>query len=360
MTVTIQAETTEAFAGRLGEAFNHASLVALVDIGHRTHLFEAAARLSQFNSTELADAAGLAERPVREWLGGLVCAGVFDLVDPAPAAERYALSAERAVMLTGDSPMNFARMAGVIGTLGAVIPDIAEAFTTGAGVAPQRYGAAMAVQTDAITTPTFEHVLQPVIVPMVDGLAEQLAAGARVADIGCGTGRAVRTLAATYPASTFVGLDLGQPEVETATALAKQQGLENTRFLQHDASRLDDLGPFDIVTAFDVVHDLGAQADVLASVRRSLAPGGVFVVLEPNAANSLDENRVHPFGVFGYSMSTLYCLQVSLATGGAGVGTMWGEGAVRAALTNAGFEVEPTQAIPGDLFNALFVARVPA
>lgn len=360
MTVTFQAETTEEFAGRLGQAFNNASMVALVDLGHRTNLFATAAALSQFSARELADAAGLAERPVREWLGGLVCAGVFDLADPTPGAERFALSAERAVMLTGDGPMNFARMAGVLPTLGSVIPDIADAFASGDGVAPRRYGAAMAAQTDAITAPTFEHVLGPVIIPMVEGLAERLASGARVADIGCGVGRAVRTLAATYPSSTFVGLDLGASEIETATALANEQGLGNARFVQHDASRIEELGPFDIVTAFDVVHDLGAQAEVLSALRRSLAPGGVLVVLEPNAANSLDENRSHPFGVFGYAMSTLYCLQVSLATGGTGVGTMWGEGAIRAALHDVGFEVEPTHAIPGDLFNALFVGRVPA
>lgn len=359
MTAVQETDAVEAFAGRLGGALNDAMLIALVDIGHRTGLFEAAAQLDTFDAATLATAAGLAERPVREWLGGLVCGGVVELVDPSAGTERYALRPEHAALLVGDGPMNFARMAGVFAAAGSVMADITAAFVSGAGVTPQTYGAPMAAATDAITRPTFEHVLQPVLVPMVDGLAERLARGVRVADIGCGAGRAVHALAATYPASTFVGLDVGVTEIDLATKSAADQGLTNTRFVNHDAAQLDALGPFDVVTAFDVVHDLGAQADVLAAVRRSMASGGVFVVVEPNAASSLAENRAHPFGVMGYGMSALYCLQISLATGGTGAGTMWGEAAIRQALTTAGFEVEPTMAIPGDLFNALFVARVP-
>jgi 2-polyprenyl-3-methyl-5-hydroxy-6-metoxy-1,4-benzoquinol methylase len=188
--------------------------------------------------------------------------------------------------------------------------------------------------------------------PAVDQL---LQAGAAVADVGCGAGTAVIQLAQAYPAATFVGFDQHPPNVDTARRAADAAGLaDRVRFETRDcAAGLP--GRYDIVTAYDVIHDAADPHHLLVEIRRALQPDGRFVCLEINAAETLDGNH-GPLGALLYSVSTLYCLTVSLAAGGAGLGTLGlPESAVRDLWQEAGFA--SVRRVPLDSpFNSLYEA----
>jgi trans-aconitate methyltransferase len=175
-----------------------------------------------------------------------------------------------------------------------------------------------------------------------------------VADVGCGTGHAIVLLAGAFPASTFVGYDLAADAI--ARARSEAAGLANVRFEVRDAARLAAEQPFDVVFVFDAIHDQVAPAAVLERICAALAPGGTFVMVEPRASSHLEGNLANPLAPLLYSISTLHCLTVSLAGGGAGLGTAWGEELARSMLAEAGFVDVAVHEAPGDPLNAVFVA----
>jgi SAM-dependent methyltransferase len=192
--------------------------------------------------------------------------------------------------------------------------------------------------------------------PAVKGLVDRLRSGIRAADVGCGTGHAVNLMAREYPRSTFVGYDIAEDALARARAEAREMGLPNARFEVLDAARLPAGAHFDLITSFDAIHDQRDPAAVLAGVARALAPDGVYLMVEPRASSRLEDNVGNPFTPYMYGMSVLHCMTVSLAEGGAGLGTAWGEQTARQMLAEAGFtSVEVTDA-PGPQ-NSIFVCR---
>jgi SAM-dependent methyltransferase len=192
----------------------------------------------------------------------------------------------------------------------------------------------------------------------VPGLAGRLAAGARVADVGCGTGHAIVLLAAAFPASTFTGYDLAPDAI--ARARSEAAGLANARFEVRDAARLEVEEPLDVVFTFDAIHDQADPAAVLERIHAALVPGGLFVMVEPRASSDLSGNLDSPLAPFLYGVSTLHCMTVSLAAGGAGLGAAWGEQMALAMLAEAGFGEVTVHEAPGDPLNGVFVTSRPA
>jgi hypothetical protein len=78
---------------------------------------------------------------------------------------------------------------------------------------------------------------------------------------------------------------------------------------------------------------------------------------EPHAADTLEDNIDNPMAPILYSVSTLHCMTVSLAHGGAGIGTVFGERLARQMLTDAGFVDIQVHPAPGDPADALYVSR---
>jgi SAM-dependent methyltransferase len=346
----------EAFAGRLFELYTGGLLTFLVDIGHRTGLFAAAAA-GPATSAELAGRADLQERYVREWLGAMVTGGILE---HDPAAGTYRLPAEHAACLTGPGSANLAPLSRLDTHLAKHVDAVARAFREGGGVPYAEYRPEFTDVMDAIGRGAFDELLVGEYLPLVPGLAERLAAGARVADVGCGTGHAIVLLAAAYPASTFVGYDLAGDAIARARSEAAAAGLPNARFEVRDAARLTVEEPFDVVFVFDAVHDQVAPAAVLERIHAALAPGGTFVMVEPRTSSDLAGNLGNPVAPPLYSVSTLHCLTVSLAGGGAGLGAAWGEELARSMLADAGFVDVAVHEAPGDPLNAVFVATRPA
>jgi SAM-dependent methyltransferase len=349
---TLDEARVEAFAGRLFELYTGGLLSSMIDIGHRTGLFTAAAA-GPATSAELAARADLQERYVREWLGAMVTGGILD---HDPAAGTYRLPAEHAACLTGGGSANLAPFSRLDTHLAKHVDAVARAFREGGGVPYAEFRPEFTDVMDALGRGTFDELLLDAYLPIVPGLPERLAAGARVADVGCGTGHAMVLLAGAYPASTFVGYDLADDAIARARSEAAEAELANAHFEVRDAARLAVEEPFDVVFVFDAVHDQVAPAEVLERVHAALAPGGTFVMVEPRASSDLEGNRDNPLAPLLYSISTLHCLTVSLAGGGAGLGAAWGERLARAMLAEAGFAEVAVHEAPGDPINVVFVA----
>ncbi|MFD8691186.1 class I SAM-dependent methyltransferase [Streptomyces sp. NPDC059651] len=350
--ITPDAVKQEAFAGRMVQVVNDTCLGLMAGLGHQSGLFDTMAGMAPATSGEIAEAAGLNERYVREWLGAMVVGGI---VDYEPGRGVYALPPEHAASLTrAAGPDNLARIAQDFGMMGEVEQQVLEAFRTGGGLPYSAYPRFQSLQAEE-SGEVFDLALVNGIVPLVPGLPERLRAGIEVLDIGTGHGHAVNVLARAFPASRFQGLDMSEEGIAAARAEAASLGLANTAFDIGDCSEVS--GSYDLITAFDVIHDLARPARALAAVAAALAPDGVFLMGDIAASSRLEENIDHPLGPALYTFSVFYCMSVSLGEGGEGLGTVWGEQTARRMLGEAGFGRIDTQRVEGDILNVYYVAR---
>jgi ubiquinone/menaquinone biosynthesis C-methylase UbiE len=347
----------EAFAVRLLRALNDGGLCLMVSIGHRVGLFDAMRELPPATSDEIARRAGLNERYVREWLGAMVTGLVVDI---DPESNRYLLPPEHAAFLTrGAGADNIAVFTQYISLLGSVEDDIVECFKNGGGVAYatfRRFHAVMAEDSGQSVLSS----LETHIVPLVPGLADRLAAGIHMLDVGCGRGRIVNRLAELYPRSRFTGMDLSSDAVLTAWEEAAEKKLRNVEFMVTDLSNFDEKAEdeaFDFVTTFDAIHDQAKPLNVLKGIHRTLRRDGVYLMQDIKGSSQVQKNIDHPLGTFLYTVSCLHCMTVSLAQGGEGLGAMWGEEKTRAYLERAGFRSIEKHELAHDIQNNWYVVR---
>lgn len=325
-----------AFAEQMISTLTGGAMSMLVSVGYRTGLFDAAAR-GPGTSVDLAGRAGLQERYVREWLGAMVTGGFFSY---DPASGQYALPAEHAAFLTGDTAANVAPMASMLRAFGGALPELERCFVAGGGVAQAAFAphfeAVGAIPGDTWRRIYDEHLVDGFL-GAVPGVRARLAGGARLLDLGCGTGHAVTVTARAFPASQFVGVDIDNRLVAIAQGERARLGLGNAAFVVADAAMLPPHPRFDIITAFDAVHDQHSPQEVLRRARGALAPGGVFIMVDAKFSSHLENNVGHPLAPLCYAISLMYCTTVSLAGGGAGLGAMWGTEMACRMLAEAGF-----------------------
>ncbi|WP_101947301.1 class I SAM-dependent methyltransferase [Mycobacterium sp. 3519A] len=354
MSTQTHAETTEEFAERMVGAIDSASLAILLSIGHQTKLFDTLAELPPATSAQIADAAGLNERYVREWLGGVATCHV---VDYDPAAQTYSLPRHRAAVLTrAAGPDNLSRVAQFVSMLGEVEQKVIDRFQRGGGLSYSeypRFHKVMAEQSGEV----FDAALVDAILPMASGLPERLREGADVADIGCGSGHAINVMAAAFPASRFTGIDFSEEGLSVGAAEARARGLSNATFMQADVANLDVAEAYDAITVFDAIHDQAQPAKVLANIYRALRPGGVLLMVDIKASSRLEENIGVPLRTYMYTVSTMHCMSVSLGLDGAGLGTCWGRQLATSMLADAGFGDVAVNEIETDPINFYYVAR---
>ncbi len=344
---------TDEFADRLVGMLDGAAVIQMISIGHRTGLFDAMAGRPPATSSEIAQAAGLDERYVREWLGAMVTGHVISYDS---AARAYQLPPSHAALLTRSSPTNLAATAQFMPVLAGVEDEVVACFRAGGGVpysAYPRFHQVMAEESDMTVVAGLEdHIL-----PLVPGLSDRLAGGIDALDVGCGRGHGLIALAERFPNSRFVGLDLSAEAIEHAERLARSKGLTNVRFEQRDLSGFDPDERFDLVTAFDAVHDQADPAGMLAGISAALKPGGVFLMQDIAGSSNVGENVGRPLAPFIYTISCMHCMTVSLAQDGAGLGAAWGEQLAQEMLAAAGFSDVSVQRLDHDIMNAFYVAR---
>ena len=351
------ADKAEAFSEKLLTALNYGALSLMMSIGHRTGIFDTMRALPPSTSAEVARAAGLNERYIREWLGAMVTAGVIT-VDPT--STKYALPAEHAAFLTRAAGAdNFAVFTQYIGLLGSVEDRIVECFKKGGGVPYEdflRFHAVMAEDSGQSVLSSLEsHVL-----PLVPGLTAKLEQGIRVLDIGCGRGRILNRLAELYAGSRFTGMDISVEAISQARADASWKQSENIEFVVRDLSDFDrtaEPDAYDLITSFDAIHDQIKPLNVLKGIYRALKSDGIYLMQDIRGSSQVYNNVDHPIGTFLYTISTMHCMTVSLSQGGEGLGAMWGEEKAREYLGNAGFTSVEANRLSHDIQNNWYVIQ---
>jgi SAM-dependent methyltransferase len=319
------------FVGDLG-AVVHAPLVL---VGARLGLYRALAEGGRQNADQLADRTGTYPRYVREWLAANAASGyaVYHAEDGT-----YELSAEQAFTLA--DPTSPAYLPGAFKIALSMYRDLdklAEAYVSGRGVAWGEHDHSLFEGTEEFFRPGYQRDLVANWIPALEGVKEKLEAGGRIADVGCGHGASVFLLAQAFPRARIVGFDNHAPSIERARELAALARVAD-RVSFEVASAQDYPGKgFDLVAFFDCLHDMGDPAGAAAHVRGTLAPGGVLMVVEPQAGDRVEEN-LHPLGRVRYAISTLVCTPGSLSQPGrAGLGTLAGEARLSEAIRADGF-----------------------
>lgn len=350
---TFNEAKAEAFAGQMIDALNSASLVLMTSIGHRTGLFDVLAGTPSTTVANLAQKANLAERYVREWLSVLATTGV---VDYEPATKTFKLPAEHSAFLTrAATPNNIAVEAQFLGVAFEVEEEIIQRFRDGKGLHYHHYGRFHEVMAESshqsVVCSLNEHIL-----PLIPGILARLRSGILVADVGCGQGLALLKLAEAFPASRFIGYDLCADAFQQAQKTAIEKKLTNLTFVEKDLSTATSLGTYDLILAFDAVHDQKDPQGLLDTVRNSLAEDGVFLMQDIGGSSYLEKNADVPLAPFLYMMSTMHCTPVSLGQSGAGLGTMWGVEMAEGMLKKAGFSTIELNRLPHDIVNAYFIA----
>jgi len=346
------------------DTLNKGALSLMLSIGHRTGLFDVMGSMDKpSTSQDIADKARLNERYVREWLGAMV---VSKIVDYSSEDKAYYLGGAKADFLTrageASGSYNFASAMQWIPTCAKVEDQIVRCFEKGGGVPYSSFARFHEVMAED-STQTVLAALFDGIIPLVKGLQNELENGISVLDIGCGSGRAVNAMAHRFPRSKFTGYDISEEAIINARQEASRLVNTNVTFEVKDVSESEQLSisrlrKFDLVTAFDAIHDQRDPASVLRNIANLLRPEtGTFLMQDISASSALENNIDHPIGPFLYAVSCMHCMTVSLAEDGAGLGTVWGKEKAVEMLRDAGFGTIEVKELPHDFQNYYMIAR---
>jgi SAM-dependent methyltransferase len=329
-----------------------ATTIGLLAIADRSGLTTYLGETGGGTADDIAGGTGLQLRYVEEIMAGLAAAGV---VGYDSETKRFDLPPEHALFIADETSPYY--MAGFLDILPAALANldgIAHAAVHGGGVGFEEFGPDLVAGIDRGNSPSQRAFLISRWLPGIPGLIERLESGIRVAEIGCGSGTAALLIAEAFPNSKVSGFDVSPESIEAARGRGAH--LDNLEF---HVSRVEDIPidpGFDLITSFDVIHDLATPLDGLRRVRQALAPDGHFLMMEPNASSDLAENLT-PRGAMLYGISVLHCMTQSLARGGVGLGAAWGGQRARALAEEAGFgSFQPVDGI-SNRFSAFYLLR---
>jgi SAM-dependent methyltransferase len=351
--VEIDAEKLDKFVFRAVEEVGATLGAAQVVMGDKLGLYRALAGAGGLRPEELAGRAGVGERYVREWLNAQA-AGGYVAYDPAGGT--YALPPEQEVALTDESSPAF--LPGFFQlALGAAIdsPRIADAARGGEGVGWHEHNHDVFDGCERFFRPGYNAELVPSWLPALDGVVGKLEAGGKVADIGCGHGSSTILMAQAFPRSSFVGSDYHEGSIETARRRALEAGVaDRVSFETATAASAHGEG-YDLVTMFDCLHDMGDPVGAAGQVRQMLAPDGTWMIVEPMAGDSVEDN-LNPVGRAYYGFSTFLCTPASLSQEvGLALGAQAGETRIGEVVAEGGFSRFRRAAETS--FNLVFEAR---
>ncbi len=353
-TPSVDEARVEAFVGQLLTDFAGASSTAMTVVGDRLGLYRAMTGAGPVTAGKLAAATGLHPRLVTEWLHQQAVSG-YVTVD----GDTFELPVEHALALSVvDSPAYVVGAAETITGWYLSLEKLADAFRGDGGIAYADLPGCLFHGIERFFRTAYVNELEQTWFPAVPGLVQRLTDGARVADVGCGHGVATRLIGRTWPASTVTGFDLHEPSVAVARARSVEEGgPANVSFRVADSAAFGP-GPFDVVTYFDALHDLGDPAASLRAAYDALAPGGIVLAVEPWSADDLTDVIGRPDSRINFAASTALCTPGSLGQPGAyGLGTQGGPAKRLALLAEAGF-VDPVVAADTG-FNLVLAATRP-
>jgi 2-polyprenyl-3-methyl-5-hydroxy-6-metoxy-1,4-benzoquinol methylase len=293
----------------------------MIHLGDRLGLYRAMTGAGPVTAADLAAATGMQERWLLEWLRGQAAAGLLDTDDGLA----FELSREAEAVLA-DSKGSLLYAAGAFqGGVAApdVVDKLAAAFQSGVGLSYEDLGPAAAHAVERLTEPWTRLALVPLILPALDGVVDRLTAGALVADVGCGSGVALTTLAAAFPASRFAGFDPSGHAIERARARMAESGLGNVELRTAGAEDLPADHRYDFVMTLDCIHDMPHPAAAIAAIRKAIRSDGTWLIKDIRSAASWQDNLRNPVLAMMYGMSVASCMSSALSEpGGAGLGTL--------------------------------------
>jgi SAM-dependent methyltransferase len=332
----------DALAERLVEACIAGLDLFHIYIGDQLGLYRALAGAGSLTAAELAARCGIAERYAREWLHQQAVAGILTTSDGGAAAgRRFRLPLGYAEVLTDAGSLAFMAPLGQgLAGVARALPQVLDAFRTGGGVEYSAYGEELRACIERINRPMFLNQLAQQWFPQVPGLAARLSATppARVADIGCGSGCSSITIAQAYPLVKVTGIDLDQASIAQANKNAAASGVaDRVTFHRADAANPQLTGTFDLVCAFETIHDMNDPVAALAAMRALRAPGGIVLIADERVADHFTTD-VDPGERFAWGWSALHCLPTALtAPPAAGTGTIMRAPTLRRYAQAAGF-----------------------
>lgn len=324
-----------AFIGKMLSDIGGGMSVPTVRIGLRLGLFDALEDGPATAGELAARAGGLHERYVREWALAQTANGYIDY---DPATERFSLSPEQAMVFTvRDSPVFLSGAFDMVAAMIEAEGKVEECFRHGTGVRWGDHAGCLFCATGAFFRPGYVNNIVQNWIPALAGVEAKLRAGARVADVGCGVGFSTLLMAEAYPESRFTGYDFHEPSIEEARRHAETHGVaDRVRFEVAKAKEIVDRG-FDLITMYDCLHDMGDPAGCAAHMRSILAGDGTWMIVEPIAGDTPDQN-MNLVGRIYYNASTMICVPTSLDQEvGAALGAQAGEARLGALIREAGF-----------------------
>jgi 2-polyprenyl-3-methyl-5-hydroxy-6-metoxy-1,4-benzoquinol methylase len=348
----------QAFAFKVLGDITAQQMGPLSTVADRLGLFRTLAEGGPATSAEFAERAGINERYGREWLAAMACHGYLAYDD---RDKRFRLPPEQAFCLVdADSPFYLGSALTTAKPFWEHVDQLTEAFLHGGGIPQAQFGEEFWCAFERFSRTAFRNNLVQDWIPAMPEVDARLRAGGSVADVGCGNGQALLFLARGYPDARVVGFDNFAPAIEAANANAQRAGVaDRVRYELCDVTQ-GIPGTYDLITTFDVVHDMPRPRPALSEVKKALNPGGTYFVLEFNFFGDLQKNIEHPLGIgaFGYSASVNYCMTQALAVGGVGTGTCMGEEKMRELADGAGFTHFRRLDFPANPFNLCYELRV--
>lgn len=348
---------SEMFAENLLGMLNQSAVTIMLSIGHRTGIFDVMSELPPSTSSQIADASGLNERYIREWLGALT---LGKIINYDAENKLYSLPPEHAAFLTRKAAAdNIGVFAQYIPVMGSVEDKIVECFKNGGGVPYSEYKRFHELMAEDSGQSVVSSLID-LILPSVPGIISKLEKGIEVLDLGCGRGLALILMAKNFPNSNFTGIDLSKEAIEFAKNEAKKNNLTNIKFEAKDLTNFNETAEenkYDFVTTFDAVHDQARPDNLLSGISKTLKYDGVYLMQDISASSNLENNMDHPAGALLYSISVMHCMPVSLAQGGMGLGTMWGREKAAEMLNEAGFKNIEIKHFEHDFQNDFYIIR---
>ncbi|HEV2974648.1 MAG TPA: class I SAM-dependent methyltransferase [Solirubrobacteraceae bacterium] len=334
-TMDIDEAKLEAFMGQAVTDMGAIISAPLMLIGEKLGLYKAMAGAGPLSSEEVAERSGAAERYVREWLRNQAAGGyvVYDA-----GSDRYSLPDEHALALADeDSPFYILGVYDLIASLYADEDQLLEVFRTGDGMGWHEHDDRLFRGTERFFRPGYRAHLIAEWIPALDGVQEKLERGAKVADVGCGHGASTIIMAEAFPNSEFFGFDYHDESIARAREAAQAAGVGD-RISFATASAKDYPGSgYDLVCVFDCLHDMGDPVGASAHIRQTLADDGTWMIVEPFASDTVQEN-LNPIGRVFYGASTVICTPASLAQEvGLALGAQAGEAQLSEVVKRGGF-----------------------
>jgi ubiquinone/menaquinone biosynthesis C-methylase UbiE len=349
---TIDMDVLMGFVGQVVGDIGATIAAGSVVVGDRLGLYKAVAEGAS-DARSLAAATGTDPRYVEEWLRGQAAGGYIEY---DAATSSYSLTPEKAFALTDpDGPVFLpGAFELALGALKAE-PRIVDAFRTGAGIGWHEQDHDVFTGCERFFRPGYLMSLLPEWIPALEGVQAKLQDGTTVADLGCGHGASTLLMAKAFPNSRFVGSDYHEGSIEAARERGAEAGVEDRVSFEVSGAQTLHAHDLGLVTTFDCLHDMGDPLGAAAQIRRSLAPEGTWMIVEPAAGDTVESN-LNPVGRVYYSFSTFLCVPSAMSQpGGYTLGAQAGESAIRQVVTDAGFtRFRRVAATP---FNHVYEAR---